>query len=101
MAKRLWNHILGENFGFNYFWKYGPKIRFMRRFLDNFNILVALNEPRGVIRYVRKIFWRTNMSYPLIYARTCAYQGVKNICFLRNFAYVLNERSTVKTITVY
>ena len=41
-------------------------------------------------KYVRKIFRKTNISYPLICTRTYAYQGVKNVSFSENFAYVLN-----------
>ena len=40
-----------------------------------------------------KIFQKTNISYPLIRTRTCAYQGVRNASFSDNFLYVLNERS--------
>ena len=39
---------------------------------------------------------KTNISYPLIRTRTCAYQGVKNVSFSENFANVLNGRSRVK-----
>ena len=28
------------------------------------------------VQYVRKVFRKTNISYPLIHARTCAYRGV-------------------------
>ena len=42
------------------------------------------------IKYVRKIFQKTNISNPLIRIRTCAYQGVRNISFSEDFAYVLN-----------
>ena len=42
------------------------------------------------IKYVRKIFRKTNTSNPLMRARTCAYQGVRNISFSENFAYVLH-----------
>ena len=42
------------------------------------------------IKYVRKIFRKTNMSNPLIRTSTCAYQGVRNVSFSENFAYVLN-----------
>ena len=42
------------------------------------------------IKYVRKIFRKTNISNPLIRTRTCAYQGVRNVSFSENFAYVLN-----------
>ena len=34
---------------------------------------------------------RTYISYPLIPTRTCGYQGVRNVSFSENFAYVLNE----------
>ena len=34
---------------------------------------------------------KTNISYPLIRTRTCAYKGVRITSFLENFAYVLNE----------
>ena len=42
------------------------------------------------IKYVHKIFRKTNISNPLIRTRTCAYQGVRNISFSENFPYVLN-----------
>ena len=42
------------------------------------------------IKYIRKIFQKTNISEPLIRTRTCAYQGVRNVSFSENFAYVLN-----------
>ena len=49
------------------------------------------NELR-VIHLVRtQNFLKTNVSYPLIHTRTCAYQGVRNVSFSENFAYVLNE----------
>ena len=38
------------------------------------------------IKYVRKIFRKTNISNP----RTCAYQGVRNVSFSEYFAYALN-----------
>ena len=42
------------------------------------------------IKYARNIFRKTNISNPLIRTRTCAYQGVRNVSFSENFAYVLN-----------
>ena len=45
------------------------------------------------IKYVRKIFRKTNISNPLIHTRTCVYQGVRNISFSENFTYVLNRWS--------
>ena len=41
------------------------------------------------------MFRKTNILYPLIRTHTCAYQGVKNIGFLANFAYELNEWSAI------
>ena len=41
------------------------------------------------IKYVRKISLKT-ISNPLIRTRTCAYQGVRNVSFSENLAYVLN-----------
>ena len=34
---------------------------------------------------------RPNISYPLIRTYTCACQGARNVGFLENFAYALNE----------
>ena len=33
----------------------------------------------------RQIFSKTNISYPLMHTRTCAYQGVRNVCFFGKF----------------
>ena len=39
---------------------------------------------RSIIQQVRKLFQKTNMSYPLIHTRMCAYQGVGYVsCFLK------------------
>ena len=38
-----------------------------------------------------KIFRKTKISYLLISTRTCAYQGIRNVSFAENCAYVLNE----------
>ena len=40
---------------------------------------------------VCKTFRKTNISYPLIQTRTCAYQGLRNVSFSENVLYVLNE----------
>ena len=45
----------------------------------------------GVIYYLIKIFRITNISYPLIRTRTCAYQGVRYVSFSEKFVYLLNE----------
>ena len=43
------------------------------------------------IYYVRKLFRKSNISYPLIRTRMCAYQGVGNVTFSENFAYIPNK----------
>ena len=46
----------------------------------------------GITHFVRtQNFRKTNISYPLMRTRTCVYQGVRNVSFSENFAYVLNE----------
>ena len=35
----------------------------------------------------RQIFQKTNIAYPLIRTRACAYQGVRNVCFSENVAF--------------
>ena len=42
------------------------------------------------IKYVRKIFRKTNISNPLIRTRTWAYQGARNVSISENFVYVLH-----------
>ena len=42
-------------------------------------VLALLKGPS--IKYVRKIFRKSNISNPMILTRTCAYQGVKNVSF--------------------
>ena len=48
---------------------------------------------------MRKVFQKTDISYPLIHPPTCAYQGVKNSSFSENFVYVPNEWS-LKELTI-
>ena len=45
------------------------------------------------IQYVRKIFRKPYISYP----RICTRQEVKNVSFSKNFAYVLNKWSLLKS----
>ena len=42
-------------------------------------------------KYIDKIFPKTDISYPLISTRTCAYQGVRIVSYTEHFACVLNE----------
>ena len=37
---------------------------------------------------IHKMFGKTNISYPLVRTRTCVYQGIRNVSFSENFAYV-------------
>ena len=36
------------------------------------------------VKKARQIFWKTNISYPLIRTGRCAYQGIRNVRFSRN-----------------
>ena len=46
----------------------------------------------GIIHLIRTLnFPKKEHFWPLIGTRTCAYQGVRNISFSVNFAYVLTE----------
>ena len=46
----------------------------------------------GIIHLVvRKIFPKTNISYPLIRKLNCEYLGVRDVSLSENFEYVLNE----------
>ena len=40
----------------------------------------------------RKIFQKTNLSYPLILSRTCAYQRVRKVSFSEKFTVALLQR---------
>ena len=54
------------------------------------------------IKCLRKIFRKTNISYPLIRRRTFAYQRVRNVSFSENFVYVQNDllRKNLREISV-
>ena len=52
------------------------------------NFLIWFINSRKIGTYVADEFI---FSYPLIRIRTCVYQGVRNVSFSENFAYVLNE----------
>ena len=66
------------------------------------NITGQLKTSKGsFIWYVRKIFRKTDISYPLIRMRICAYQGVRNNTFYENFAYVLNDWSQSSSISQF
>ena len=43
---------------------------------------------------------KTNISCRLIRTRTCAYQGVRNVSFSENFAFVLNKWSLMSLLEV-
>ena len=42
------------------------------------------------VKYIRKIFRKTNISYPMVRKRMCVKQEVRNVSFSEDFAYVLN-----------
>ena len=44
-----------------------------------------------IISYVHKIIRKAKFSHPLIRTSNCAYVGVRNVSFSKNFADVLNE----------
>ena len=71
------------------FWTEDFVINFTNFFWGNFDLVRT------------QIFRRTNISYPLMRTLTCAYQGVRNISFSKNFACVLNEWSLgcINTLT--
>ena len=91
MKPEYLNNII-ELSRFNQFW---PDVLFLylmktvenQRFSDIFKLLYKGSS----IKYVRKIFGKTNISNPLIRTRMCAYQGLRNVGFLEHFAYILNE----------
>ena len=51
-------------------------------------------------QYIRKIFWKTNYSYPLIRRRTRAYQRVRNVSISGNSACIHNIWFILKTPVV-
>ena len=51
------------------------------------------------IEYIRKIFRKTNIVYPLICRRTRVYQGVRNVSFSENSVNIL--KITPKDLTVF
>ena len=53
------------------------------------------------IKYVRKIFRKTNISNPLKRTPTYAYQGVRNVSFSENFAYALNGWLFVRVLLLF
>ena len=62
-------------------------------FLNVHNIYLVGNKAKGQIskrvfqeNKASQIFRKTNISYTLMRTRTCAYLGVKNVCFSENLA---------------
>ena len=58
-----------------------------------FIFLIVSNKAKGRISELvlqenkaRQIFQKRNISYSLMGTRTCAHQGVRNVCFLENLA---------------
>ena len=66
------------------------------------NYMGKISSWLGIIHLVRsKTFRKTKISYPLIRTPMCVYQGVRNVSFSENFAYVLNECSLIKHTESY
>ena len=60
--------------------------------LNLFFVVVQL----GIIYLVRtQKYLQTNISYPLIRTRTCAYQEERDVIISENFGYVLNGWSLI------
>ena len=70
-------------------WIYKEIVRFVsvsllnigRKWGKRANLKTVFQENKAV-----QIFRKTNIFYPLIHKRTCAYQGVRNVCFWENLA---------------
>ena len=64
-----------------------------KKILFYFNFQSNSHTLGSSIKYVRKMFLKTDISTPLIRTRMCAYQGVSDVSFSKNLVYVLNGRS--------
>ena len=65
-------------------------------------VIIILNNSvisgkESCIKYVRKIFCKTNISCPRIRTRTC--QGLRNVCFSENFGHVINKWSPMLALS--
>ena len=67
-------------------------LRILNIYYSDFHLVTYHSENYlGVIHEVgMQIFWKTNISNPLIRTCTCAYYEVRNVSFSEDFAYVLN-----------
>ena len=65
-----------------------PYLRFFKKCL--FHEGFCIFSTGASIKYVRNIFQRTNISNPLIRTRTSKYQGVRNVTFSGNLAYLMD-----------
>ena len=77
------------------FWAVKKKIRKIR-FLYAARPLALYSFGKGKgssIYCVRKIFWKTIISNPLIRTRMCEYQGVRNVSFSKNLVSARNRWS--------
>ena len=55
-----------------------------------FNNWEKMERTASCVYYVCTVFRKTNIWNPPIRTRSCSYQGVRNVSFSENFAYVLN-----------
>ena len=85
-VSRLWNQI-------SLFIKQFKLTKFWRKILDIFFLMSVLDYLFGLIHLVRTQNFPKISFFVLPDTCTCAYQGVRNISFLKNFAYMLHEWS--------
>ena len=70
--------------------KFSPNIKEQIQFTVNLDGNTIWGHPLSTYA---KVFEKLTFLTPLIRTRTCPYQGVRNVRFLANFAYVPNEGS--------
>ena len=61
-----------------------------------FNNWEKMERTASCVYYVYTVFRKTNISNPPIRTHSCSYQGVRNVSFSENFAYLLNGWSVTK-----
>ena len=65
------------------------------------NLFFVIAVQLGIIYLVRtQKYLQTNISYPLIRTRTCAYQEERDVSISENFGYVLNGWSLIVSCTL-
>ena len=85
-------HITQKSSYFRVCWIGGLSEQFEERNRASETVHIVSNKEKGRIskwvlqvNKVRNIFWKTNISYPLILKGTCTLKRVRNVRFLGNF----------------